>query len=154
VSDPVVTFLDKFFGPPTITKDSVKVPQQTTLEFEGDVAVTDDPANKRTKIVIGLGVRSARVVDADTLLTSSDYHVTVLDHVGGRTITLPADPVAGQEHRIRSRGAPCTINGGGKNIKAAGAAAAGTYVQAAWEEATVLVYVRDDVLGIDEWEVV
>lgn len=153
----VSSYLPNLLGPLDLQQDGVsKGLKRATWNFVG-VSIEDDPENERTNFVytavpVSTVKVASKVVDADYVLTETDYHVT--DKSGGHTHTLPLNPEAGREVRIRSRGAPCTLQGNGKNIKAAGIAPAASYVQAAWEEATVLVYVRDDVLGVDEWEVV
>jgi hypothetical protein len=53
MADPEVSWLDEFFGPPTIADEVTALPKRTKIAFQGArVVATDDPINKQTIITI------------------------------------------------------------------------------------------------------
>lgn len=53
MADETLSWLDEFFGQPTILEEGVALPKRTKINLIGtDVTATDDPTNKRTNVTL------------------------------------------------------------------------------------------------------
>jgi hypothetical protein len=123
-----ISWLDRFFVTPTLADEGVTVPHRGTIDFTGDVVVTDDEANNRTIVDItagggggatiptGTGFRhvTSDVEDAaarEVLLGTSDVSGTLPATKGGTGLGVAALALAPGEALV--------VNGGGTAIETA-----------------------------------
>jgi hypothetical protein len=88
-----ISWLDRFFVARTIEDDGATVPQRASLNFKGDVVVTDDEANNRTTV----DVTASAGGGGESIPTGSGFrHVTAgVEDAAARAVMLGTNDVSG-----------------------------------------------------------